>query len=274
MENLKKGGGWMLYKWEGIVLKVRAYGESNKIVTLLTREAGKVATMARGAKKPSSRLSAVTQPFTYGMFMVQHHTGMGTLQQGEHLNSMRHIREDIIATAYASYIMELVERVVEEGKAEPFAFEVLLQALQAIEDGYDPEAITLFVEWKMLPYTGVQPILHACASCGAVDGEFAFSFAQGGFLCHRCYQHDQYIIRLTPTQLKLIRMFYTVPIDQIGKLELKKETKYFIKKIITTIYEEQTGIRFKTKKFIEQLERTPELQLRPSKDKTEMPEDN
>lgn len=133
-------------------------------------------------KKPSSRLAAVTQPFTYGMFMVQHHTGMGTLQQGEHLNSMRHIREDIMATAYASYIMELVERVVEEGKSEPFAFEVLLQALQAIEDGYDPEAITLFVEWKMLPYTGVQPILHACASCGAVDGEFAFSFAQGGFV--------------------------------------------------------------------------------------------
>ena len=75
----------MLYKWEAIVLKARAYGESNKIVTLLTREAGKVATMARGAKKPSSRLASVTQPFTYGMFMVQHHTGMGTLQQGEHL---------------------------------------------------------------------------------------------------------------------------------------------------------------------------------------------
>ena len=82
----------MLYKWEGIVLKVRAYGESNKIITLLTREAGKVATMARGAKKPSSRLASVTQPFTYGVFMVQHHTGMGTLQQGEHLNSMRHMQ--------------------------------------------------------------------------------------------------------------------------------------------------------------------------------------
>jgi len=273
MGNLLKGGRLVLHKWEGIVLKVRAYGESNKIVTLLTREAGKVATMARGAKKPSSRLASVTQPFTYGMFMVQHHTGMGTLQQGEHLNSMRHIREDIMATAYASYIMELVERVVEEGKAEPYAFDVLLHALQAIEEGYDPEAITLFVEWKMLPYTGVQPILHACSTCGSVDGEFAFSFAQGGFLCHRCYQHDPYIIRLTPTQLKLIRMFYTVPIDQIGKLDLKKETKYFIKKIITTIYDEQTGIRFKTKKFIEQLERTPELQLRTNVDAEKMPED-
>jgi len=69
-------------------------------------------------------------------------------------------------------------------------------------------------------------------------------------------------------------MFYTVPIDQIGKLELKKETKYFIKKIITTIYEEQTGIRFKTKKFIEQLERTPEFQLRTSADQEKTPEDH
>ncbi|MEG0259794.1 MAG: DNA repair protein RecO [Lysinibacillus sp.] len=263
----------MLYKWEGIVIKARAYGESNKIVTLMTREAGKVAAMARGAKKPSSRLASVTQPFTYGMFMVQHHTGMGSLQQGEHMNSMRHIREDIMATAYASYIVELVDRLVEEGKPEPYAFDVLLQALQAIEDGYDAEAITLFVEWKMLPYTGVQPILHACASCGAIDGEFAFSFTQGGFLCHRCYHKDRYIIRLTPTQLKLIRMFYTVPIEQIGKLDLKKETKYFIKKIVTTIYEEQTGIRLKTKKFIEQLERTPELQPRKSPTQEEKPQD-
>lgn len=61
----------MLHKWEGIVLKARAYGESNKIVTLMTREAGKVACMARGAKKPTSRLAGVTQTFMHGSFLVQ-----------------------------------------------------------------------------------------------------------------------------------------------------------------------------------------------------------
>lgn len=103
------------------------------------------------------------------------------MQQGEHFNAMRHIQTDIMATAYASYIVEIVDRLVEEGNPEPFAFEVLIQALNAIEEGYDPEAIALFVDWKMLPYAGIQPILHACAGCGAVDGEFAFSFSQGGF---------------------------------------------------------------------------------------------
>ncbi|QCR32920.1 DNA repair protein RecO [Lysinibacillus sp. SGAir0095] len=253
----------MLNKWEGIVLKSRAYGESNKIVTLMTREAGKITVMARGAKKPTSRLAGVTQTFMHGMYMVQRTSGMGTMQQGEHLASMRHIQTDINATAYASYIVELVDRLVDEGP-EPFAFEVLLQALNAIEEEHDPEAISLFVDWKLLPYTGVQPILNACASCGSFDGEFAFSFSQGGFLCHRCFHQDPYIIRLSPTQLKLIRMFYNVPIDQIGKLELKKGTKQFIKKIVTTIYEEQTGIRLKSRSFIEQLERTPLLTRRTS----------
>ncbi|OCS88533.1 DNA repair protein RecO [Caryophanon tenue] len=249
----------MLHKWEGIVIKTRDYGESNKIVTLMTREAGKVAVMARGAKKTKSRLASVTQPFTVGSYMVMHTSGMGTLQQGEYLHTLRHIREDIVATAYASFIVELVERVVEEGSPQPYAYEVLLQALQAIEEEYDPEAISLFVEWKMLPFIGVQPILHQCAGCGATDGEFAFSFSQGGFLCHRCFSLDPYIIRLTPTQLKLIRMFYQLPIEQVGKLTLKKETKYFIRKIVSTIYEEQGGLRLKTRNFIEQLERTPQL---------------
>ncbi|GEK35225.1 DNA repair protein RecO [Kurthia sibirica] len=249
----------MLNKLEGIVLKNRPYGESNKVVILMTEEAGKIAVMARGAKKPSSRLAGISQLFMHGIFLVQKGKGMGTMQQGEAIDSMRHIQADIEATAYASYIVEMIDRLVENDKPEPFAFNLLKQALHAIEEGYDPEAISMFVEWKMLPYTGVQPTLSQCASCGAVDGEFAFSFDQGGFLCHRCFHRDPYIIRLTPTQLKLIRMFYMTPIDQIGKLELKKDTKRFIKNIVGTIYEEKAGMRFKSKSFITQLERTPLL---------------
>ncbi|MFC5542110.1 MAG: DNA repair protein RecO [Bacilli bacterium] len=249
----------MLHKLEGIVLKTRDYGESNKIVTLMTKEAGKIGVMARGAKKPRSRLAAISQTFMHGIFIVQRTSGLGTLQQGELINSMRHIQTDIVRAAYASYIVELVDRLMEEGSPQPFAFEVLKQALYAIDEEYDPEAIALFVDWKLLPYAGVRPVLHQCASCGAVEGEFAFSFSQGGFLCHRCFHVDQYIIRLNPTQVKLIRMFANVPIEKIGKLELKRETKRFIKMIVTTIYEEQTGMRLKSRSFIDQLEKSESL---------------
>lgn len=98
----------MLSKWEGIVIRTIPYGESNKIVTLLTQEAGKITVMARGAKKPRSKLAAVTQPFTLGSFLIRKGRGMGTLSQGEQIESMRFIREDLEATSYASYILSLI----------------------------------------------------------------------------------------------------------------------------------------------------------------------
>jgi DNA repair protein RecO (recombination protein O) len=241
------------------------YGESNKIVTLFTREAGKLTAMARGAKKPASRLAAVTPPFTHGSFRIRKGRGMGTLEQGEQIESMRFIREDLEATAYASYVVELVDRLTEDDDRIHGIYSLLYEALHAINEQYDPEAISLFVEWKMLPVAGIHPILHQCANCGATEGEFAFSFKEIGFLCHRCFHIDRYLIRITPNQLKLIRTFYTVPIQRIGNLTLKKETKMFMKKIVRTVYDEQIGIRLKSRSFLDQLESTPALLARNEK---------
>ena len=146
---------------------------------------------------------------------------------------------------------------------------LLHEALHAINEQYDPEAIALFVEWKMLPVAGIHPILHQCANCSATEGEFAFSFKEIGFLCHRCFHMDKYLIRISPTQLKLIRTFYTVPINRVGNLTLKKTTKQFMKKLVRTIYDEQVGIRLKSRSFLDQLESTPELLPRKEKPEEE-----
>lgn len=235
------------------------YGESHKIVTLFTDEAGKVTVMARGAKKSRSKLAAVTQHFTHGHFLIRKGRGMGTLSQGEPIESMRYIRENLEATAYASYIVEIIDKLTNQDEPSTGIYTLLNEALHAINEEYDAEAITLFVEWKMLPVGGVHPTLHACANCGATDGEFGFSFQLMGFLCHRCFQMDRYMVRLSPNFIKLIRTFYTVPIHRVGNLTLKKETKQLMKKIVRTIYDEQIGVYFKSRKFLDTLEAMPEL---------------
>lgn len=259
----------MLSKWEGIVLRTISYGETNKIVTLFTEEAGKVTAMARGAKKPRSKLSAVTQPFTFGHYLIRQGRGMGTISQGETILSMRHLRENLEATAYASYIVEIVDRLVEQSTPSTGIYGLLSDALKAINEEHQPEVITLFVEWKMLQVAGIHVTLHECSSCGATDGEFGFSFQEVGFICHRCFHRDRNVIRLAPTHIRLIRMFATVPIHQIGDISLKQDTITLFSKIVRTLYDEQTGIYFKSRKFLETLEQTPELQtvLKQSKNK-------
>ena len=82
-------------------------------------------------------------------------------------------------------------------------YELLYEALHAINEQYDPEAIALFVEWKMLPVAGIHPILHQCANCSATEGEFAFSFQRDWFPLPSLFSTDKYLIRITPTSIKV-----------------------------------------------------------------------
>ncbi|MCH6266517.1 MULTISPECIES: DNA repair protein RecO [Neobacillus] len=243
----------MLQKCEGIVIRTTDYGETNKIITLYTREWGKVGFMARGAKKPNSRLSAITQLFTHGYFLVQKGTGLGGLQQGEVISSMRSIGEDIFLTAYASYIVELTDKCTEEKKPNPFHFELLYQTLHYMNEGFDADILVNIYEMKMLNVLGLYPILNQCSVCGSTDGHFSFSIREGGFICHRCLAKDPYHIKLSQAAVKLLRLFYYFDLSRLGNISVKDETKAELKKVISVYYEEYSGLHLKTKKFLDSM---------------------
>ncbi|PLR93829.1 DNA repair protein RecO [Bacillus sp. T33-2] len=244
----------MLQKCEGIVIRTTDYGETNKIVTLYTREWGKVGVMARGAKKPNSRLSAITQLFTYGHFLVQTGSGLGSLQQGEMISSMRFIRGDIFLTAYASYVVDLTDKSTDDKKPYPYMFGMLLQTLQYLNEEYDPEILTNIYEMKMLNVLGLYPVLDQCANCGRTDGTFSFSVREGGLLCHRCVSKDPYHFKISPATAKLLRLFYLLDLSRLGSISVKPETKAELKKVINAYYEEYSGLHLKTKRFLNQMD--------------------
>jgi len=249
----------MLQKCEGIVIRTTDYGETNKVVTLYTREWGKVGVMARGAKKPNSRLSSISQLFIHGYFLIQKGTGLGSLQQGEIHTSFRSIAEDIFLTAYASYIVELTDKCTEDKKPNPFHFELLFQTLNYMNEGYDPEILMNIYEMKMLNVLGLYPILNQCSVCGRTDGHFSFSIREGGFLCHRCLEKDPYHFKLSPSAVKLLRLFYYFDLARLGNISVKEETKTELKQIIEAYYEEYSGLHLKTKKFLNSMDQFRKL---------------
>lgn len=245
----------MLLKVEGIIIRSTDYGESNKILTIYTKEQGKIGVMARGAKKPKSRLSSISQLFIQGIFMVQKGSGLGTLSQGEVLNYYRPIQQDIIKTAYASYIVELVDKTLQEDKHSKSVYVMLEKALLSISEGLDPEVIMFIVELKMLRFSGVNPYLDGCVNCGTKEGTFSFSIREGGFLCSKCKQIDPYHIPITPQTAKILRLLYYLDIRRLGKINVKPETKKQIKGILSEYIEEYTGTKLKSKRFIDQLDK-------------------
>ncbi|WP_408006820.1 DNA repair protein RecO [Pseudalkalibacillus sp. A8] len=245
----------MLIKSEAIVIRTSDYGESNKVVTVYTKDFGKLGIMARGAKKTKSRLSSVSQLFTHGHFLIQKGSGLGSLSQGEIINTFRGIKQDIFKTAYAAYMVELLDKSTEDNQASPALFEFLKLSLTYLDEGIDPDILKAIFEMKMLRLSGVGPQVDRCVLCGRKEGISAFSIAEGGFLCVQCKYSDPKALGLTPKTARLLNLIYYMDLSRLGNVSVKEETKQALNKILTTYLDEYTGIRLKSKRFLDQLQK-------------------
>lgn len=245
----------MLYRVEGIVIRSFDYGEGNKIITILTKEYGKMSVMVRGAKKLKSRHSAITLLFTYGEFVFFKTGSMGTLSNGEIIKSYQPLREDIHKAAYAAYLSELTERLLGEQDRPAWVFDQLLAALEAIEGDKDLQIVTHIYEMLMLGFAGYSPDLSQCVSCGSVNGDMALSSSMGGLLCPRCRHLDASCIPLTESVLKKLRLFARMDIGRLGKIEVSDATRALLKRSIRQLYDTHVDIRWKSRSFLDQMDK-------------------
>jgi DNA repair protein RecO (recombination protein O) len=245
----------MLVRVEGIVIRSIDYGEGDKILTLFSKEAGKISVMARGAKKLKSRHSAIAQLFTYGEFNCYKPGSMGTLNAGEIWNSYHRLKEDIHKTAYASYLMELTDRMIGENERNAPLFEQLKAALDAMDEEKDPQIVTHIYEMKMLAIAGYMPELNECVSCGTREGTMALSVSLGGTVCSRCRHSDPGALAVSDGTLKLLRLFLHMDIRRLGKTEVKEATKNQLKQCIRQFLDAHVDVKWKSRNFIDQMDK-------------------
>ncbi|MBN8236667.1 DNA repair protein RecO [Halobacillus kuroshimensis] len=244
----------MMDKVEGLVIRTNNYGETHKIVTMMTREKGKIGVMARGAKKPKSRMASVSQPFIHGMYLIQSGSGLGSMSQGEMLSSLRSIREDIVKTAYASYIAELTDKLIEEKQPDPFLFEQLLQTMVWMNEDKDPNILTMMYELKLFKKAGFAPVVDHCLNCGSTEGPYSFSMSEGGLLCYRCKHIDPGAYGLPDPLPKLLRVFLHIDVKRLGQITMKEENKKLLRQLMDEYYDRYGGYFIKSKKFLKQLD--------------------
>ena len=245
----------MLGKTEGIVLKTNDYGEGNKILSVYTKEMGKVGMMAQGARKTKSRFAAVSQPFTHAFFLFHIGSGLASLNQADLIQTFPKIRGDLYRTAYASYILELTDRITEERQKNAGLYQLLLHSLRQLEEGKDNEIICRIYELKLLAMHGYKPVLDTCASCRQGQSPWFFSIREGGLLCESCRRKDPHAMLLLDGAARILSIVQSLDMSQLGKITVKEETKQQLQKIMYLFIDEYTGIRLKSRTFLEQLEK-------------------
>jgi DNA repair protein RecO (recombination protein O) len=192
-----------LYKDEGVVLKTIKLGEADRIVTLFTRENGKVRAVAKGIRKTKSRFGGRLEPFTRVQLLIYRGRSLDTITQADILDSFDHVRRDYRSLTSASAMAEIVEKITPEREGAFNTYAVLIGGLKALAENKGDSVLPAFLI-KLLSVTGYNPELQACAGCGDQTFLGGFSPALGGAVCESCWTEDQNALGIPADRIELM----------------------------------------------------------------------
>lgn len=237
----------------GIVLKVRDYGESSKILDVFTKEYGVIGILAKGSKRIKSALSGITTRMSYGVFHIYYKENkLSTLAGIDIINPFINIRNNIINIGYATYLSELTFQLVKQSSNTYEIFDLFINGLTKINESFDPLVITNIIELKYLDYLGVSPVIDKCSICGRVDNILTISPSKNGFVCKKC-RIDEKLVDLRT--IKYLRMYYYLDVSKISKIEMDTKVKNEIDDFLTEYYNHHTGLYLNSKNFISDLKK-------------------
>src|SRR5579875_2098155 len=160
-------------------------GEADRIVTFLTPEHGKVRAVAKGVRKPKSKLAGRLEPMTRVALLLWRGRELDIVSQAEVLDHYREIREDLDRMPAAYTMLEAVDHVAVERHSSPTVYRALTGALRTLAESPSPVLLGAFL-FRLLALEGVGPVVDSCASCGESDPLVSFDEHVGGFLCPSC----------------------------------------------------------------------------------------
>ena len=211
---------------DGIVLRRTNYGEADRILTVLTREHGKLSVIARGVRKARAKMTGQTDLLSISRMQLA--TGRGerlVLTQAEAI--MGPVESvDAVRTACAALIAEVADRVLESRAPDAEVFDLVAGTLQNIQRSANAQAEVIWCLRQLLDHLGYAPQLDLCLSCGAQpsDGPAWFSAAGGGLLCSNCAHSDLGAVECSRGVVKVLRCIQARDRDTYARLRWDAET--------------------------------------------------
>ncbi|MDD2922375.1 MAG: DNA repair protein RecO [Anaerolineales bacterium] len=232
------------FRVSAVVLRHKDWGEADQLLTLYTREQGKLRVVAKGARKITSRKAGHLQPFTYVNLQLAKGRDLMIVTQAETVNAFLGIGADLMKTGYASYIVELLDRFVyEDDGGNPGVFKMLTETLERLEKESDAWVAVRYYEMRLLDHVGFRPQLFECANCGReiLPEDQYFSASAGGAICPRCGEGIPNLMKISIEALKYLRHFQRSSYRDASRArpvpEVQKETEVLMQSYFTYLLE-------------------------------------
>jgi len=247
----------MLYKTEGIVLKSMEYEEADKIVTIYTKDYGKITAIAKGVRKTKSKFGSSLEILTYSIFLIYKGRNIDIVSQTEILESFFSTSKEVIKFAFATNCVEIVNKLTEEREINIGLFNLLKEVLHYLRETNDPKLLTLSFKWQTMSILGYRPSLNHCCRCNKStedQKEMFFNIREGGLVCNNCISEDkEKCIKVYLYFIKLVRKILITPLSTISNATIPDKKMKELEKITDLYIAYHSEKSFKTDRFLKNL---------------------
>lgn len=244
------------FRTEAIVLRRTDFGEADRLLTLYSKEFGKISAIAKGARKPQSRKTGHVELFMRSKFFIAKGRNLDIITQAEMIDSYAPLRDDLMRVSHASYAVELLNRFTVEEDPHSGIYNLLDDTLGRYSEMDDLDLVTRYYELHLLSLTGFQPRLYQCVSCGEEISkqDQYFSPDMGGILCPDCRHADPRAIPVSATAVKVLRYLQTRRWDTVRHLHMKAETLEELERVMHKYIQHTLERELKSVGFLHELQ--------------------
>lgn len=236
----------------GMVLQASPIGEYDRRVVILSKERGKIAAFARGARRPNNALLGMTSPFSFGEFTLYEGRTSYTLVSASISNYFSELRMDVEGAYYGFYFLELANYYAREANDETQTLKLLYQTLRALVNPKIPNKLIRYIyELKLITINGEGPQMQECVCCGKKGAYDMFSVMRGGIICRECLGHVLDGIELMPATLYTMQYIVMSPVEKLYNFVVKEEVLLELARVVSRYMAEYNGKAFKSLEILE-----------------------
>lgn len=241
-------------KTKGIVIKRMNYGEADRILTVLTRDHGKIKAIAKGSRKILSKLGGSLEPFCLVDFIFHEGKSFYIVTSAVVQKHFRKIHSDIDKTAKAFYIGELLDKFLKEKQNHPEVFELFAKYLENLENADDPILIPVFSA-KILEAVGFKPVTSECLHCRQKlqPAQNYWDDVEGGVICQTCHDKFGHGEKISNDIIKILRLIFNHDFNIGTKLKIDDKYKKAVGEVLESFIEGIIEKELKSKKFLKDI---------------------
>ncbi len=222
------------YRTEAVVLRRSDFGEADRLLTLYSRDYGKVRAIAKGARKPQSRKTGHVELFMRSDFMLARGRTIDIVTQAETIEPHRALSQDLLRTTYAAYAVELLDNFTPEEEKHTGIYNLLIEALVRFDNSDNLPLAARYFELRLLSLAGFQPQLFYDVVTGDAieEADYYFSATEGGLFHLQERKVDRSARRVSAAAIKVLRFLQTRTWETVAHLQLRQSLQQELESVM------------------------------------------